>query len=186
MSEKTRNSDKAVYRVLIEAPIEKVWDTLVKTDDVLPFFFGAICKTDGPMGEGVAMAMQTKDGSYRTVVGKVLAFDPPRLYSHSFKFTAYDDAPCVVTYELKEVAGGVEFSLTTTNVPADSKTEKGMAQGGKYIVNTLKTIVEKGKPSFGGQIMLGLMGLMQPLTPKASKSENWSFEKISKLSSGRS
>ena len=32
-------ADKAVYRVVINAPIDKVWAELVKTDEVLPFFF---------------------------------------------------------------------------------------------------------------------------------------------------
>ncbi len=39
-------SEKAVYRVQIKAPIEKVWSELVKTDEVLPFFFGAVCNTE--------------------------------------------------------------------------------------------------------------------------------------------
>ena len=127
------------------------------------------------------MTMQTANGKYRTVVGKVLEFDPPHRYAHTFKFTAYDDPPCTVTYELKEVEGGVELSLITTNVPAGTRTEKGMSQGGTFIVETLKSVVENGKPSFSGRMMLGVMGLFQPFTPKSCRSENWSFDKISNL-----
>lgn len=32
-------------RTLIDAPIETVWNTLVATDEPLPFFVGAICDT---------------------------------------------------------------------------------------------------------------------------------------------
>ena len=35
-------ADRAIYEVFIEAPIHTVWDTLVKTDEALPFFFGAV------------------------------------------------------------------------------------------------------------------------------------------------
>ncbi|MEM7432734.1 MAG: SRPBCC domain-containing protein [Pseudomonadota bacterium] len=177
----TEIANKAIYKVVINAPIEKVWSELVRTDEVLPFFFGGVCKTSGGLEVGKAMAMETKSGKYRSVVGKVLEFEPPHRYSHSFKFTGYDDPPCTVTYELKEVDGGVEFSLITTNVPAGTKTEKGMAQGGNYIVNTLKSIVENGAPSFGTKLMLGVMGLFEPFTPAQSKSDNWSFNDIEKL-----
>lgn len=175
------SNDKAIYKVIINAPIETVWDELVKTDEVLPFFFGAVCKTTGELTVGAPIAMQTKNGKYRSVVGKVLEFSPPNRYAHTFKFTGYDDLPCTVTYDLKEINGAVEFSLTTTNVPVGTKTEKSMAQGGKFIVQTFKSIVEAGKPSFGTQAMLGMIGLVQPLTPKVSRSENWTFDKISNL-----
>ena len=175
------SDDKAIYKVTINAPIETVWAELVKTDEVLPFFFGSVCKTTGELTIGSPIAMQTRNGKYRSVVGKVLEFSPPHRYAHTFKFTGYDDPPCTVTYELKEVEGGVEFSLITTNVPADTKTEKGMAQGGKFIVETFKSVVENGRPSFGGRMMLAMIGLFQPFTPKACRSQNWTFEKILEL-----
>ncbi|WP_299191394.1 SRPBCC domain-containing protein [uncultured Erythrobacter sp.] len=181
MTDTGPTADKAVYKVFIEAPIEAVWRGLVKTDEVLPFFFGSVCKTTGELTVGAPIAMETTNGKYRSVVGKVIEFDPPNRYSHTFKFTGYDDPPCTVTYELEAVAGGTEFSLVTTNVPAGTKTEKGMAQGGKMIVDTLKSVVETGKPALGTRMLLGVMGLMQPFTPKACRSDNWSFDRIEKL-----
>ncbi|MEL7297773.1 MAG: SRPBCC domain-containing protein [Pseudomonadota bacterium] len=175
------SDDKAIYKVLIDAPIEDVWAELVRVDEALPFFFGAVCKTSGTLSVGAPMAMQTKSGNYRTVVGKVLEFDPPYRYSHTFKFTGYDDPPCTVTYELTETEGGVEFCLTTTNVPKGTKTEKGMAQGGEFIVETLRACVENGRPGLGGRIMLALMGLFEPFTPSISRSEHWDFDRILEL-----
>ena len=177
----TDKEDKAIYKVMINAPIDTVWAELIKTDAVLPFFFGAICRTPNDLEVGAPIAMESKSGSHRSVVGRVVAFEPPRLYAHTFKFTGYDDPPCTVTYELKEVAGGVEFSLTTTNVPAGTKTSKGMAQGGPFIVQTFKSVVETGKPAFGARMMLAMIGLTAPFAPKASKSANWSFEQIQSL-----
>lgn len=181
MTDGGSTAPKAVYKVFIEAPIETVWNELVKTDEVLPFFFGSVCRTPGEMEVGAPIAMETTNGKYRTVVGKVIEFDPPHRYSHSFKFTGHDDLPCTVTYELVEADGGTDFSLITNNVPAGTKTEKGMAQGGKFIVNTLKSVAENGGATLGTRLMLGLMGLAQPLTPKVSRSENWPFDAIEKL-----
>lgn len=175
-------AEKSIFRVHIEAPIQRVWDTLVKTDEVLPFFFGAVCRTPrGRLEVGSPMAMRTPDNKYTAVVGKVLAFEPPHRYSHTLIFTQFSDDPATVTYELREVDGGTEFTLTQTNVPAGSKTEKSMNQGGTLIVNTLKGLAETGKAPFGTRLILGLISLMRPLTPAACRSEHWSFERIEKL-----
>ncbi|MGD2133341.1 MAG: SRPBCC domain-containing protein [Maricaulaceae bacterium] len=173
--------ETAIYRVMINAPIETVWSTLVKTDEVLPFFFGAVCRTRDGLRTGAPMAMRTKDDKFTSVVGKVLEFDPPRRYAHTMKFTNIDEAPVTVIYDLKEIDGGVEFSLTTKGALPASKMSKTMAQGGPFIVNTLKAVAEKGRPGFGAAMMLAMMGLMAPMTPKVCRTENWSFETIEKL-----
>lgn len=175
-------AEKAIFRVHIEAPIERVWDTLVRTDEVLPFFFGSVCRTPtGRLQIGTPMAMRSPDDKYTAVVGKVLAFEPPYRYSHTLIFTQFSDQPATVTYELRDVGGSTEFTLTQTNVPAGSKTEKSMNQGGTLIVNTLKGMAETGKAPFSTRMILALIGLLRPLTPRACRSEHWSFERIEKL-----
>ena len=165
---------KQVYKTVINAPIETVWNTLVKTDEVLPFFFGAVCQTKDGLKPGRPMRMVTKDKKFASVVGEVLEFSPPHRYSHTMAFTAYaGEAPSTVTYELKEVPGGTEFSLITTNVPAGTKTEKSMAQGGPFIVDNLKALVETGKPAFSGKMVGVVNALTGFMTPKACRIENW-------------
>ena len=40
---------RRMWKVVIDAPIETVWNTLVRTDEVLPFLFGSVCNTEnGP------------------------------------------------------------------------------------------------------------------------------------------
>jgi uncharacterized protein YndB with AHSA1/START domain len=51
------NQEKFVWKVTINAPIETVWNTLVKQDEVLPFFFGAVCETKGGLKPGGKMRM---------------------------------------------------------------------------------------------------------------------------------
>lgn len=172
--------DKAVYKVKINAPVERVWSELVKTDQALPFFFGSVCSTPG-LEAGAPMAMRSPDGKYTSVVGEVIEFSPPHRYAHTFKFTNMDDAPCKVFYELAEVEGGTEFTMITENVPAGTKTAKSMAQGAGFITANLKSLVETGKPTFGGKMILGMIKLMTPLTPKQCRSENWTFDKIKTL-----
>ena len=168
---------KQVYKVVINAPIETVWNTLVKTDSVLPFFFGAVCETKDGLKPGRKMRMVTPDRKFASVVGDVLEFSPPYRYSHTMAFTGYPgEAASTVTYELKEVPGGTEFSLITTNVPAGTKSGKAMAQGGPFIIQNLKSLVETGKPAFSGKMVGVVNALTGWMTPKTCRIENWPLE----------
>jgi uncharacterized protein YndB with AHSA1/START domain len=169
-------ANKQVYRVVIEAPIEKVWNTLTKTGEVLPFFFSSVLHTTS-LGPGAPIRMRSPNGKLTAVVGDVLEFEPPRLFSHTFKFTNLNDPVCQVTYELKPIEGGTEFTLTTTGVPVGTKTEKYMGGGSKVIVNTLKALVETGRPTFMARFIGWVNVLMVPFTPKVCRSQNWPLDR---------
>ena len=167
---------KLVSRVVINAPIEKVWKTLTTAGEVQPFFFNSVLHTT-TLAPGAPMRMRSKDGKTTGVVGEVLELDPPHRYVTTFKFTNFDDPVCKVTHQLKEIEGGTEYTLISENVPVGTKTEKQMRQGGEFIVKTLKGVVEDGRPPFGSRMLLTLIGALGFLTPKVCRSENWSLEK---------
>lgn len=167
---------KQVYRVTIEAPIDKVWRTLTQAGEPLPFFFGSVLHTTS-LGPGAPIRMRTPDGKNTGVVGEVLEFDPPRRYVHTFKFTSEDDPVCRVAYDLEEVVGGTRFTLTAEEVPAGTKTEKYMAQGAEFISNTLKSVVERGRPDFKQRMFLLMMKASAIATPKKCRSENWPLDR---------
>lgn len=171
----TTPTTKQVFRVVINAPIEKVWATLTEKDKVLPFFFHSVLKTT-TLAAGAPIRMRTPNGKYVAVVGDVLEFDPPRRFSHTFKFTNLDDPMCVVIYELKPIEGGTEFTLTSDQVPVGTKTEKYMSGGGKFIANTLKAYVETGRPSLMARFVACVNFLMGPFTPAKCRSENWPLD----------
>ena len=126
--------------------------------------------------------MRTPDGKYTVVVGEILECEPPRRFAHTFRFTNYDDPECRVIYDLAQSEGGVEFTLTVTDLPEGTKTAKQMVQGGKMIVKTLKSVIETGKPAFGTRLLYGVFKLMAPLTPRKCLSENWPVEGPAKRS----
>ncbi len=167
---------KQVYRAVIAATLTDVWDALTQQGQPLPFFFGSVLHTTG-LAPGAPIRMRTPNGKYTGVVGEVLEIEPPHRYSHTMKFTHLDDPVCKVTYELKEVGDGVEFTLITESVPIGTKSEKFMAMGGDFIVKTLKSMVETGKPPLKSRLILLMSKLTEPLTPKICRSENWPFEK---------
>ncbi len=170
---------KKVFRVIIHAPIDKVWAELTRSDEVLPFFFNARIDTVTGLRKGKPFRMISPDGKYTSVVGEVLEFDPPRRYSHTMRFTNLDDPYATITYELKEVEEGTEFTLTNVEVPAGTKTEKYMTGGAQFIVDNLKAVIETGKPTFGGSSMLLMIKLTAPFSPKSTLTGNWPFDRIS-------
>lgn len=167
---------KQIYTIQIQAPIEKVWKELTKREGLSAHFFNAHLDTT-ELAVDAPVRMRSKDGKYTSVVGEVLAWQPPYLYSHSFKFTNLDDPYCKVTYRLREVDGGTEFTLINENVPAATKTEKYMSQGAVFIIETLKSVVETGRPNFKQRLMLSIMSMTAFMTPAVCKSENWPFDK---------
>lgn len=161
-----------MFRVRIRGSIEDVWQEITRTDAPIPAFFNSRMEARA-LRPGAKLAMRTPDGKYTGVVGEILEFDPPRRFAHTFRFTSYDDPPCKVIYTLEEKGDGVEFTLEIEDLPAGTKTAKQMVQGGKMIVNTLKAVIETGRPAAGTRMLFGLFKLMQPLTPKRCRSENW-------------
>lgn len=165
-----------VSRIVIKAAIEDVWREITKTDEPQLAMFGAQMHRLS-LGAGSPIRMRTPNGAFTSVVGEVLEADPPFRFSHTMKFTAYDDPYCRVTYDLREVEGGVEFTLTSEAVPQGTKTHKAMQRGGDFIVKTLQQILERGRPALGTRVIYALMGWATPLiTPKRCKSELWPLE----------
>jgi len=163
---------KAVFKVFIRGRIDDVWREITKTDEVQKCMFDMRLHTPG-LKPGAKMQMRSANGKWTGVVGEVLEFDPPRRYAHTFRFTAHDDPPCRISYDLRETEGGVEFTMTFTDLPRGTKSEKQMTQGGRLIVNTLKAVVETGRPSFGVRLLYRLFRLLGPLTPKRCRASNW-------------
>lgn len=170
------NVTTQVSRVMIDAPIQVVWDTLTRQGEVLPFFFGTVMHTTR-FAPGAPIRMRTPNNKYDGVVGDVLELNPPYLYSMTFKFTNYDDPVCKITHELREVDGQTEYTLTSEQIPVGTKTEKSMKQGGPFIVNELKRAVEVGKPSMMARMIMTCGKLFAFMTPKASRAENWPMDR---------
>jgi uncharacterized protein YndB with AHSA1/START domain len=170
-------ADRAVYKVLIKAPIETVWSELMNLEKPRPFFWNSKWDTPG-LTPGQPYRMLSADGKAVGVVGRFLEMDPPHRLVTSFRLTSLKDPPSRVIYELKETPHGVEFSLITENVVAGSKSEKSMANGSRFIVGNFKSFIEKGKITPGAQVMLAMMGVMSPMMPKVLRAENWPLAKV--------
>jgi len=168
--------DKQVYRVLINAPIERVWSELVNTTSPRPFFWDSNWDTP-EFAAGNPYRMISNNGKTVAVIGRILEMDPPHKLVHSFRLTALPDPASTVTYTLKETPEGTEFCLITENVVAGSKSEKSMADGSKFIVENFKSYIEAGKVTLGARMMLAMYSLMAPMAPKSMSADSWPLDK---------
>ena len=171
--------DRAIFEIHIRGAIEDVWDQITKTHEPQETFFNMYMDTPGSALEvGKPMRMLTKSRKYAGAIGEVVAFDPPNRFAHTFKFTHLDDPECTVIYELTEVEGGVDFKMILENLPVGTKTAKQMRQGGTMILNTLKAMVERGRPSLGTRALFTLFRAIEFTTPKSSRVEEWPLERV--------
>lgn len=173
----TTNLERQIWKVEIAAPIETVWNTLVQTDEVLPFLFGSICQADGALQAGKPMRMLSRDGKFVVCFGRVLEFSPPTRFSHTITFAMSPDAPAgKTTYELRAVAGGTELTLISEAV-AGTQTAK-MARSGQFIVDNLKQVLETGRPTFAGRMMLAMTPVMGLFTPSRCRASQWPLSRV--------
>ena len=62
-------SAPAVFRVVINAPIERVWQELTNTNEVLPFFFNSRLDTNGLAPGGQIRRRSWRASHYRWAQG---------------------------------------------------------------------------------------------------------------------
>ncbi len=176
MMQDKKFADRAIYKVLVKAPIETVWSELIKTTSPRPFFWNSSWDAKD-MAPGNAYRLVSNSGKTVAVVGEILEMKPPHRLVHSFRLTTLEDPASTVTYTLKETADGTEFCLITENILIGSKSEKSMADGAKFIIENFKAYVETGKVTFGARMMLAMFRIMAPFTPKSMSAENWPLDR---------
>jgi uncharacterized protein YndB with AHSA1/START domain len=151
---------RQMWKVLIAAPIETVWNTLVKTDEVLPFLFGSVCDTENGLQAGKPMRMVTRDGRHVIAYGEVLEFTPPTRFSHAINFA-------MASEELTLISEAIEGTQTAK-----------MAKSGSFIVANLKAQAETGRPALSGRLMLMMAPLSGLFTPSRCRAELWPLSRV--------
>ena len=63
--------------------------------------------------------------------------------------------------------------MISDRLPPNTKSTKQMMQGGDMITETLKCVLETGRPPFKTRMLYVLFALTAPFTPARCRSENW-------------
>jgi uncharacterized protein YndB with AHSA1/START domain len=177
MVDVTREATRdAVFRIFIQADIQRVWHELTKTGEAQGAVFNAFLHTTG-LVPGGAIQMRTGSGKHVLVVGEVVAYEPPFRYVHTHRFTQHDDPVCQVSYELKPVGTGVEVTLRVIGLAVNTATDKSMSSGGTMILQCLKAIAETGRPPLRIRLMYRMFDVLEGVLPKRTRSEHWPLPK---------
>lgn len=166
---------RLVSRIVIRGSVEAVWRELTKSNEPQAAVFNAWLHAQA-MVPGARLQMRTGNGRNVLVIGQIVDFDPPRRFAHTFRFTSYDDPECTVVYDIKPVADGVEVTLTVENLPVGTRTGKEMTSGSMRILNTLRDVVENGRPALGTRLLYALFGVLGFVLPSRTRAEYWPLD----------
>ncbi|WP_138444438.1 SRPBCC family protein [Sinomonas susongensis] len=139
----------AQVSVAIEAPAERVWDALVVPELVAQYLHGTTVEADWRPGGQITWSGEWKGQRY-VDKGTVLAYEPGRLLktTHWSPMAGTADSPenyHHVTYELSEVGGATNLTLTHGNSPTRSEAESMAKKSWMPILEDIKRLVEEGQ-----------------------------------------
>jgi uncharacterized protein YndB with AHSA1/START domain len=138
---------KTSYVIHIVSPPEKVWEALTSTEFTTRFFFGRSVEIEPKVGGSFILRMP--DGRI-DIKGRVVECDPPRPLSvtWSVDWMEFRELPeSLVTYDVEPMGESVKLTMTEAfqwEVP--DAILAGGRQGWPFILSSLKSVLETGKP----------------------------------------
>ena len=137
-----------VYVTYIASTPEKVWEALTGAEFTRQYFFGHSIEVEAEVGG--RFILRAPDGSVH-MSGRVIEYDPPRRLATTWRvegMEAFRELPkSLVTYEIEPMGGSVKLTMTEAHqwdIP--DAILAGGRQGWPFILSSLKSILETGKP----------------------------------------
>jgi uncharacterized protein YndB with AHSA1/START domain len=124
---------------------EKVWEGFVSPESNRILFSGAEFQADLKPGGSLAWVGAGADGKpVNYVHGKVLRFEPPKVFQYTFAMGQNDKASRA-TVELVPETEATNVTVTHDQWANDDATYAACADGWPRILSRLKTLLETGK-----------------------------------------
>jgi uncharacterized protein YndB with AHSA1/START domain len=137
-----------VYVTYIASTPEKVWEALTRAEFTRQYFFGHSIELEPKTGG--SFILRAPDGSVH-MRGRVIEYDPPRRFATTWSvegMEAFRELPeSLVTYDIEPMGGSVKLTMTEAHqweVP--DAILAGGRQGWPFILSSLKSVLETGKP----------------------------------------
>ena len=138
---------KTVYVAYIASTPEKVWQALTSAEFTRQYFFGRSVEIEPRVGG--SFVLRLPDGGLDTQ-GRVVEWDPPRRLAVTWgvAIAEFRELPeSLVIYEIEPLGGSVKLTMTESHqweVP--DAILAGGRQGWPFILSSLKSVLETGKP----------------------------------------
>ncbi|XIA65135.1 SRPBCC family protein [Bradyrhizobium sp. TZ2] len=147
-----------VYVTYIETTPEKLWEALTSSEFTRQYWFDTEVRSDWKVGSPFALVMK---GTTRDT-GEILAADPPRRLSYTFKHELHEDMrkePATkVEFTIEPYGKVVKLIVTHEGFVAGSKLLDGISKGWPAILSGLKSLLETGKVLTIPPAALGIEG----------------------------
>lgn len=139
-----QTNHQSKYKIIIKAPIEKVWDALTNPEVVKQYFFGSNQETDWKVGNPIIWTGEFEGTTY-VDKGIVLEFLPNENLSFSYlsSWSGLEDKPenyLLVSYDVKSTETGTELIITQSNY--DEEKAKHSTENWAVVIEGLKKLVE--------------------------------------------
>ena len=131
--------------VLVNAPIEKVWEALTSPELIKEWFFGVDTETDWKVGSPIVHRGEYQGRPYEDK-GYILAIEPPRLlvHSHWSPVSGVPDDPANyqrVTWELTNRGDGTELTISEVNLPSE-EAKVTSEKSWRMVLENLKALLQ--------------------------------------------
>ncbi len=131
--------------IVINAPLEKVWEALITPEQVERYFFGTKLVTDWNVGSPIFFRGEYGGKAYEDK-GRVLAFTPMESLSFSYwsGFSGLEDKPesyQVIRYGLERSPDGIKVTIDQSNVDTQERADHS-AKNWETVLAGLKRFVE--------------------------------------------
>ncbi len=134
--------------IIINVPLEKVWDGLTKPDLVKQYFFGTNLVTTWEVGTPIVFRGEWEGKSYEDK-GTVLEYVPNETLSYDYysPMGGLEDTPenyQIIRYTVEETADGIKTTIDQSNAPSEDVANHSAENWNKVLV-ALKELIEKGE-----------------------------------------
>ncbi|HEX6579196.1 MAG TPA: SRPBCC domain-containing protein [Jiangellaceae bacterium] len=165
-----------VHSIVVRASIDEVWSEITRVRGRQRAMMDAVLETTFQPGD--PLYYRSPDGKRVFIVGRVVAADAPRRFSHSQQLLMRDDPPTLVTWELDEVDNGTRVTLRHSGWPADTNDLDKVDATWAVILPELKRLVETGDISRKRKLQYALYRTRRRFMPARTRAENVSVPEV--------
>jgi uncharacterized protein YndB with AHSA1/START domain len=131
--------------IMIDAPVEKVWEALTTPELIKEYFFGTEAISDWKVGSPLIFKGEWEGKTYEDK-GTILVSEPNKMFRYKYwsSMSGIEDKPenyVTITYKLNREGDKTNLSITQENIP-DEKTKEHSEENWKKVLDGLKDLLE--------------------------------------------
>lgn len=158
-----------VHAIAIQAPIENVWAEITRLQGIQKPMFNTVLEAE--FKPGGRILYRSEDGKRVFIVGEVVDCQPPRRLVHTFRFTAMDEQPTLVAWDLVEGPDGVRVTVEHTHFSNQTATHRSVLSSWPTILSNYKSVLERGDVPVGIRVKHALMQGFSFMLPSTTRTE---------------